>query len=195
MVRYSNSTKTEAVNATTNPYDATATATVAAAGVDVNSNQMTTSSVGGVAHSLSARAALDKTKATAIAVTYDFGLAKVFYGTSSIKSSTTVAQIKSNTTGVSVPFGAFNVAYAVSSEKGTSDGTGLDSSTTVINGVTDLVSGDTVSTKGSRLFVTYALSKRTTLYGMSGKATVDSVAADASTLKTTTTSVGIKHAF
>jgi predicted porin len=193
MVRYSNSTKTEAVNATTNPYDATAT--VAAAGVDVNSNQMTTSSVGGVAHSLSARTALDKTKATAIAVTYDFGMAKVFYGTSSIKSGTTVAQIKSNTTGVSVPFGAFNVAYAMSSEKGTSDGTGLDSSTTVINGVTDLVSGDTVSTKGSRLFVTYALSKRTTLYGMSGKATVDSVAADASTLKTTTTSVGIKHAF
>ena len=191
MVRYSNSTKTEAANAITAAYDSTVSGTA----VDnTYTNQLSSSKIGGTATALAARTALDKTKATAIAVTYDFGMAKVFYGSSSIKSSSTVAQIKSSTTGVSVPFGAFNVAYAVSSEKGTSDGTGLTSDGA--NGDdTNLASGDTVSSKGSRLFVTYALSKRTTLYGMSGKASVDSIAGAASTLKTTTTSVGVKHAF
>jgi hypothetical protein len=92
-----------------------------------SSNQMTASSIGGTATgtALSARTANDKTKTTAIAVTYDFGMAKVFYGSSSIKANNTVAQVKSSTTGISVPFGAFGVGYAVSSEKGTSDGTGL----------------------------------------------------------------------
>jgi len=184
LVRYSNSTKTEAANAVTNAYDS---ATGAASTTDTYSNQLLTTKIGGTATALADRTALDKTKATAIALTYDFGMAKVFYGSSSIKSSTTVAQIKSNTTGVSVPLGAFNVAYAVSSEKGTADGTDT--------GGAGLDSGDTVSSKGSRLFVTYALSKRTTLYGMSGKASVDSIAGESSTLKTTTTSVGIKHAF
>ncbi len=192
LVRYSNSTKTEAANGTTISSacdDETCSTTTDTL---TQTNQMTSSKIGGTATALAARTALDKTKATAIAVTYDFGMAKVFYGTSSIKSSTTVAQIKSNTTGVSVPLGAFNVAYAVSSEKGTSDGTGLDATGAVD---TDLSSGDTVSSKGSRLFVTYALSKRTTLYGMSGKASVDSIAGASSTLKTTTSSFGVKHAF
>jgi len=191
LVRYSNSTKTEAANAITTAYDSAE----ADASLDNSySNQLSTTSIGGTSTALAARTALDKTKATAIAVTYDFGMAKVFYGSSSIKSSSTVAQIKSSTTGVSVPLGAFNVAYAVSSEKGTSDGTGLTSDGA--NGDdTNLDAGDTVSSKGSRLFVTYALSKRTTLYAMSGKASVDSIAGAASTLKTTTTSVGVKHSF
>jgi predicted porin len=80
----------------------------------------------------------------------------------------------------------------VSSEKGTADGTGVNSGTTVIGGA---ASGDTSESKGSRLFVTYALSKRTTLYGYSGKVTMDSAGGEATTLKTTTTSVGVKHSF
>jgi predicted porin len=120
-------------------------------------------------------------------------MAKAFYGSSTIKSSSTVAQIKSSTTGVSVPLGAFNVAYAMSSEKGTMDGTAIDSTTGAKQ--TTYSSGDTVESTGSRLFVTYTLSKRTSLYGMSGKASVDTIDGAASKLKTTTTSVGIKHTF
>jgi predicted porin len=125
-------------------------------------------------------------------VTYDFGMAKVFYGSSSIKAGNTVAQIKTSTTGISVPFGAIGVGYAVSSEKGTADGTALTSANAV---TTVLTTGKTVESTASRLFVTYALSKRTTAYAISGKATVDTIAGAASTLKTTITSVGIKHGF
>jgi hypothetical protein len=190
MVRYSNSSKTEAANVVT-----TTTSTVGAAvttSTYTSSNQLTASSIGGTATALSARTALDKTKTTAVAVTYDFGMAKVFYGASTIKAGTTVAQIKTSTTGISVPFGAIGVGYAVSSEKGTSDGTGR---LTTANTVNTLVSGNTVESTANRLFVTYSLSKRTTLYGMSGKASVDTIAGASSTLKTTVTSVGIKHGF
>jgi hypothetical protein len=196
MVRYSNSTKTEAANVASRAYDsATATGSTSYS----HSNQLTTSSIGGTAAAttnagtaLSARTANDKTKTTAIAVTYDFGMAKVFYGSSSIKAGNTVAQIKTSTTGISVPFGAIGVGYAVSSEKGTADGTALTSANAV---TTVLTTGKTVESTASRLFVTYALSKRTTAYAISGKATVDTIAGAASTLKTTITSVGIKHGF
>jgi predicted porin len=187
MARYSNSTETEAANSATRVYD---TATGTASTSYIQSNQLTGSSIGGTATPLSARAALDKTKITAVAVTYDFGIAKAFYGSSSIKSGNTVAQIKTSTTGISVPFGAIGVGYAVSSEKGTSDGTGL----TTANAA-GIATGKTVESTASRLFVTYALSKRTTAYAMSGKASVDTIAGTASTLKTTVTSVGIKHGF
>jgi hypothetical protein len=190
MVRYSNSSKTEAANVVT-----TTTSTVGAAvttSTYTSSNQMTASSIGGTATALSARTALDKTKSSAVAITYDFGMAKVFYGSSTIKSNNTVAQVKTSTTGISVPFGAFGIGYAVSSEKGTSDGTGR---LTTANTVNTLVSGNTVESTANRLFGTYALSKRTTLYGMSGKASVDTIAGVASTLKTTITAVGVKHGF
>ena len=187
MVRYSNSSKTEAANVAARAYD-TSTGLVSTS--YTYSNQMTASSIGGTATALSARTALDKTKATAVAVTYDFGIAKAFYGASTIKSGTTVAQIKTSTTGVSVPFGAIAVGYAVSTEKGTSDGTGLTSANAVA-----VASGQTVESTANRLFATYTLSKRTTLYGMSGKASVDTIAGAASTLKTTITALGIKHAF
>jgi predicted porin len=190
MVRYSNSSKTEAANAVTYTY--AATASTSGAGTAVSSNQLATSSIGGISQALAARTALDKTKTTAIAATYDFGMAKAFYGSSTIKSSSTVAQIKTSTTGISVPFGAIGFGYAVSSEKGTSDATGVASSTTV---VVSQASGKTVESTASRLFVTYALSKRTTAYAISAKASVDTVAGSASTLKTTITSVGIKHGF
>jgi len=190
MVRYSNSSKTEAANAVSRAYDSS---TGTASTTYTSSNQLSSTKIGGTATDLAARTALDKTKATAVAVTYDFGMAKAFYGSSTIKSSSTVAQIKSSTTGVSVPLGAFNVAYAMSSEKGTMDGTAIDSTTGAKQ--TTYSSGDTVESTGSRLFVTYALSKRTTLYGMNGKASVDTIDGAASKLKTTTTSVGIKHTF
>jgi len=190
MVRYSNSSKTEAANAVSQAYDSS---TGLASTTYTSSNQLSSTKIGGTATDLAARTALDKTKATAVAVTYDFGMAKAFYGSSTIKSSSTVAQIKSSTTGVSVPLGAFNVAYAMSSEKGTMDGTAIDSTTGAKQ--TTYSSGDTVESTGSRLFVTYALSKRTTLYGMNGKASVDTIDGAASKLKTTTTSVGIKHTF
>ena len=196
MVRYSSSTKTEAVNAvtTTTSLAGTTTTTTYSA-----SSQMTSSAIGGTACSsstgtaLSARTALDKTKANAMALTYDFGMVKVFYGTSSIKSTTTKAQIETSTAGVSVPLGAFNVSYAVSSEKGTSDGTGLALASDITT--VSMASGKTVESTGNRLFVTYPMSKRTTVYALSGSAAVDSIAGVASLLKTTTTSIGIKHTF
>ena len=191
MVRFSNSTKTEAANVVT-----TTTSTVGTTAVTTStytsSNQLTAASIGGTATALSARTALDKTKSTAVAVTYDFGMVKAFYGASTIKSGTTVAQIKTSTTGISVPFGAINVGYATSTEKGTSDGTGR---LTASNAVNTLSSGDTVDSTASRLFATYTLSKRTTLYGMSGKASVDTIDGAASNLKTSVTSIGIKHGF
>jgi len=189
MVRYSSSTEIEAANTVT-----TTTSTVGGTTTSTytSSNQLTASSIGGTATALSARTANDKTKLTAIAATYDFGMAKAFYGSSTIKSSNTVAQIKTSTTGISVPFGAIGVGYAVSSEKGKSDGTGRLTATDSVN---TLSSGDTVESTASRLFVTYALSKRTTVYAMSGKASVDTIDSAASTLKTTVTSVGIKHGF
>jgi hypothetical protein len=193
MARYSTSTETEAANAVTTTSSivgATTTTTY------TSSNQLLTTKIGGTATALSARTANDKTKNTAVAVTYDFGMAKAFYGSSTIKSSSTVAQIKTSTTGISVPLGAFTVAYAVSSEKGKSDGTGL-LGTTAYNTLNTLSSGDTVESSASRLFVTYKLnaSGRTILYGYSGKASVDTIDSVASTLKTTSTSVGIKHSF
>jgi len=187
MARYSTSSETEAANASSRAFD-TSTGLVSTS--YSQSNQMTASSIGGTATALSARTALDKTKHTAVAVTYDFGMAKAFYGSSTIKASSTVAQVKTSTTGISVPFGAIGVGYAVSSEKGTSDGTGLTSANAVAVATTK-----TVESSASRLFVTYALSKRTTAYAMSGKASVDTIAGTASTLKTTVTSVGIKHGF
>jgi predicted porin len=191
MVRYSNSSKTEAANVVT-----TTTSTVGTTAVTTStytsSNQMLATSIGGTATALSARTALDKTKTSAVAITYDFGMAKVFYGSSTLKSNNTVAQVKTSTTGISVPFSAFGIGYAVSSEKGTSDGTGR---LTASNGVNTLVSGNTVESTANRLFATYALSKRTTVYGMSGKASVDTIAGAASTLKTTVTAVGVKHGF
>ena len=191
MVRYSSSTKTEAANGTTISSVCDDEQCGSTTDTYTQTNQMTSAKIGGTATELAARTALDKTKSTAWAATYDFGMAKVFYGASTIKSNTTVAQIKSTTTGISVPFGAINVAYAVSSEKGTSDASGFDA-----DGVaTTLASGDTVESTGSRLFVTYTLSKRTTLYGYSGKASVDTISGAASTLKSTSTSFGIKHAF
>ena len=192
MVRYSTNTKTEAASATTYTFTCTAADCSTETIVASVSNQMTSSSSGGIAGALSARTALDKTKANAVAATYDFGVAKAFYGSSTIKSNTTVAQIKSSTTGVSVPLGAFTLSYAASSEKATADGTGLASGTAVVAVAT---SGTVIESSGSRLLGTYALSKRTTLYGMSGKQTMDSAGGVATTLKTTTTSVGIKHAF
>ena len=126
-------------------------------------------------------------------MTYDFGMVKAFYGASTIKSGTTVAQIKTSTTGISVPFGAINVGYATSTEKATSDGTGLALSANITT--VTMATGKTVESSASRLFATYSLSKRTTLYGMSGKASVDTIAGAVSTLKTTVTSIGIKHGF
>ena len=189
MVRYSNATKTEAANAATRAFD---TSTASASTSYSQSNQMTTSSIGGASQALAARTALDKTKTTAITVTYDFGIAKAFYGSSSIKAGNSVAQVKTSTTGISVPFGAIALGYSVSSEKGTSDGTGLSA----LNAVSStLTTGKSVESSASRLFATYSLSKRTTVYAMNGKASVDTIAGTASTLKTTVTSLGIKHGF
>jgi len=196
MVRYSTSTKTEAVNAVTTT---TSTAGTTITTTYTASNMMRSSGIGGTAGAastgtaLSARTANDKTKSNAIAVTYDFGMVKAFFGSSTIKSGNTVAQIKQSTTGVSVPFGAITVSYAASTEKGTSDGTGLALATDITTA--SMATGKTVESSGNRLFATYALSKRTTLYGMSGKSSVDTIAGAASTLKTSTTSIGIKHGF
>jgi len=190
MVRYSNSSATEAANAVT-------TTTAITGGVTATSfsasNQMSSSKIGGTSTAISARAALDKTKTTAVAVTYDFGMAKAYYGASTIKSGTTVAQIKTSTSGISVPFGAITIGYAVSTEKATSDGTGLLLSSDITS--VTMASGKTVESSATRLFGTYTLSKRTMVYAMSGKASVDTIAGAASTLKTTVTSVGIKHGF
>ncbi len=114
-----------------------------------------------------------KTSLTALAVTYDLGMAKLHYGSFSRKNSTdSDLKSSSNMMGVSVPFGATTVSFTSSSAKRSSD--------------VALVT----KASGTRAKVSYALSKRTTAYGAIG-----SVSVDGSTAANKHTAIGLTHSF
>ncbi len=124
-----------------------------------------------------------------IGASYDFGVATVFGTHAKRKDQTsdngaayaTNADIKLNAIGVNVPMGAITLAASTY--------TGKDKRGT----------GNTDDTKlsGNQLSVTYALSKRTNIYALTGKAEFkrNGAASNVATRKTTATAVGLAHSF
>ncbi len=109
----------------------------------------------------------------ALAVTYDLGMAKLYFGTTSGKSGGDADQKASSSIyGVSIPFGAASIGIASSSASRTA--------------------ADTTEQKetGMRLLAKYALSKRTTAYLQNGTSKVSGT-----TRATTSTGLGLIHNF
>ncbi len=108
----------------------------------------------------------------AIAVTYDFGAAKLHYGNQTLSDSgSTIAESKA-TYGVSIPVGAASIGYAYTTAKFTN----ADAST-----------ADTV---GNKVFAKYNFSKRTYGYINYGVSSTTG-----STYSLTATAVGLAHSF
>jgi len=109
----------------------------------------------------------------AIALTYDFGVAKAFYGnqTQVGNNGSGIAENK-YTYGITVPFGATTIGYAHSSAEFTNAGD-----------TTTKISGD-------KIIARYALSKRTNVYASYGK-----TATDGATTSLSNTSLGLFHSF
>jgi len=122
-------------------------------------------------------AGLATAKADAWTLTYDFGMAKVFFGQASAKSGfDTDQKASSYTYGVSVPFaGAFTARLAFSNAT-YSDATGT--------------AAGTVKENGYRFLLQYAMSKRTNLYYQNGRADVSGNSAS-----TSSNGLGITHNF
>jgi len=129
--------------------------------------------IGGATTTQEVTAANSTAKVTALAVTYDLGMAKLHYGQFSGKSGGDADQAsKSSMMGVSFPLGATTVGITTSTAQRTN-----------ANAVT-------VKASGYRGKVSYALSKRTTVYGAYGAAKVDS-----STAADKQTAFGLTHSF
>ena len=108
----------------------------------------------------------------AIAVTYDFGAAKLHYGNQTLSDSgSTIAESKA-TYGVSIPVGAASIGYAYTTAKFTD------------NGSTEH------NTVGNKLFAKYNFSKRTYGYINYGVSSTTG-----STYSLTATAVGLAHSF
>jgi predicted porin len=119
-------------------------------------------------------AANRKAGVTALAVTYDLGMVKLHFGKFSAKSGGDADQkSSSDMIGVSVPFGATTFGITSSSaKKSLADGT------------------TTVKASGYRGKVSYALSKRTTVYGAYGAEKVSNT-----TQADKQTTFGLAHSF
>jgi len=108
----------------------------------------------------------------AIAVTYDFGAAKLHYGNQTLDdSASTIAENKA-TYGVSIPVGAASIGYAYTTAKFTNS---------------DSTTEDTV---GNKLFAKYTFSKRTYAYINYGVSSTTG-----STYSLTATAFGVAHSF
>jgi len=113
-----------------------------------------------------------KSSISAVAVSYDFGMAKVFGGYNSLQSGGDTDQTaNSSTFGVTVPFGAISVGIAAS------QASYRDSD------------GDTSTATGTRLLAKYAFSKRTNAYIQYGTAKVSGGAS------ATGNGIGLTHSF
>ena len=112
-------------------------------------------------------------KFQALALTYDFGAAKLYYGAldMTVSDGSTIAEKKS-TFGLTVPFGAVTLGWGHSK----ADFTDASSTSTSIS--------------GDKIFAKYAFSKRTVGYITTGRATTTD-----STASLTNTSVGLFHSF
>ncbi len=120
----------------------------------------------------------------ALTATYDFGIAKAFFGHTTAKhqNDTTVATyLKATETnfGVSVPMGAVTLLGAIG------------------NNTAQFTEAGVAGTKGKgtdyALGATYAFSKRTTAYAKTG--TFNKYKFNDESLKTTRTSIGVRHLF
>lgn len=124
----------------------------AAAGSDANGNRSTTS----------------------LGASYDLGMAKLMFITSTAKAGSGATAGKADTAnfGVSVPMGAVTLNASTSTAK------------------TKLGAADAAKTNGYQLGATYALSKRTTAYGLLGEAKNK-----AANTKGNSFAVGVRHTF
>ena len=116
-----------------------------------------------------------KRKTTVTGLSYDVGMAKLFY--TNTKATIGTGVTKSSMTGISVPMGAASIGY----QSGTGETKSIASTTTS-------------KIKGSQLAFNYSLSKRTTAYVRQGSQS-ETTAAGANTGKVSTTAVGIQHGF
>jgi predicted porin len=120
-----------------------------------------------------ATTANSKSGGTALGITYDLGMAKLHYGSFTAKSGGDADQkAKATIMGVSVPLGATTIGFTSSTAQRTN------------------AAATTVKASGTRAKVSYALSKRTTVYGAYGAAKVD-----ASTAADKQTAFGLTHSF
>ena len=151
----------------------TRVAGTAGAAAEAGTGWTTNYTIGGATSAQEVTAANSTAKVTALAVTYNLGMAKLHFGSFSGKSGSNANQVSaSNMYGVSIPFGATTVGVTSSSAKRTN------------------TANTTVKASGYRGKVSYALSKRTTAYAAYGSATVDgSTAADKQT------AFGLTHSF
>jgi len=149
------------------------TSSAAAAAAVAGTGWTTNYTIGGATSAQEVTTANSTAKVTALAVTYDLGMAKLHYGSFSGKSGGDADQAsKSSMIGVSMPFGATTVGITSSSAKRTN------------------AAATTVKASGYRGKVSHALSKRTTVYGAYGAAKVD-----ASTAADKQTAFGMTHSF
>jgi predicted porin len=174
--------KSQAVHAAATSSAASATNTFFGMGWDLSSTGMGAIYTGEL-----------KQKANALGATYDFGMVQPFvmYSDRTGSSSNTTAsgslfKQKATEIGARVPVGSKVVAFASTYDgdiKYNASGAALGS----------LGAKDDIS--GYQFGVTYALSKRTTAYAITGKQEFKGTGTDTSKAKVTGTTAGIRHSF
>jgi len=167
------------ISYSTGQYKAKGTAQYAATAADENTAAIAASlgewtvtpGVGNVAAGTEEVTAGSKSSISAIAVTYDFGMAKLFAGYNSNQSGGSSDQTaNSSTIGLTVPFGAASIGIAQSQANYSSD------------------TGDNSAT-GTRVLAKYAFSKRTSAYFQYGTAKISGGAS------ATGNGIGLTHSF
>ena len=149
------------------------TRTAAVAGASAQAGEwVTVPGVGNVAATTEAVTAGSKSAISAAALTYDFGMAKVYFGYNSNQSGGATTQTaNSSTYGLSVPFGAASLGVATS------------------NASYRATAGATTTVTGTRLLAKYAFSKRTAAYFQYGVAKISAGAS------ATGNGIGLTHNF
>jgi len=118
-------------------------------------------------------------RGSSTALTYDFGMAKVYAGYATVKNSGSTRQsANSYTYGISAPLGSTPASIGIAMSGATYNGTTAG----IVNGLKET---------GYRILGKYALSKRTALYVQNGKGTQTTPGS----FSTSTTGLGITHSF
>ncbi len=155
------------------PFAAVAATTTAAAVAGRDGEWYATPTVGATGYTTEADTAGSKSTISALALTYDFGMAKLFGGYNSNQSGGNSNQTQnSSTIGLTVPFGATSIGIAQSQAS--------------YRSVTN-TSAKTVT--GTRLLAKYAFSKRTNGYIQYGTAKISGGAS------ATGNGIGLTHSF
>jgi len=140
---------------------------------------VTSASVGTVAATDEALNAGARSRITAIAVSYDFGMIKLYGGYNSNNSGGNTNQTaNSSTYGLKIPLGSFNVGIAQSAANYRN------------------AAGNSSTANGTRLLTTYSFTKRTQAYFQYGIAKIDSGAnTQNSGASASGTGFGLTHSF